>query len=277
VTDEGSGGDLFSGAVESDEKLSATVTYEQLAADGGPGAGGGGGAGRSVRARTCEVQAAPGGPDGGGSENDALSPVSGDLVEDDWYYQTCRYTDTGELSYSGYWQYNPADAVNPGPDLAALARQAYDDVPLTFPEPMTSPAIDIEQITGLPTWLWIDPGGWQTLRARAELAGFWVEVVAEPQRVQWDLGDGEQITCDGPGTPYDPSVADGDQSTDCSHVYQNVSVDQPGGQYAASATIEWSVTWQASTGATGVLADASRTTTFGMTVSERQAVVTYDP
>lgn len=39
----------------------------------------------------------------------------------------------------------------------------------------------------------------------------------------------------------------------------------------------WSVDWEASTGATGTLTDASRTTTFALTVTERQAVVTYDP
>jgi hypothetical protein len=268
--------DLLAGAVRADDSLSASASYQAVGQEG-RGGGNTPGLARPSRPRTCEVHAAPGGPDGGGSENDTLVSVAGALVEDDWYYQTCRYTDTGELSYSGYWQYAPGDPVNPGPDLAALARQAFDEVPLTFPVPVTSPAIDIEQITGLPTWLWIDPGGWAELSAQAEVAGFWVEVAATPQRVTWDMGDGHEVTCDGPGTPYDPTVPDGDQSTDCSHVYQYVSTDQPGGQYTASVTVVWSVDWEASTGATGVLADASRTTTFGLTVGERQAVVTYDP
>ncbi len=89
------------------------------------------------------------------------------------------------------------------------------------------------------------------------------------------MGDGETITCDGPGTPYDPAVADEAQSTACSHVYQDTSVDEPDGRYAASVTVEWSVDWGSSTGATGTLADASRTTTFALTVTERQAVVSY--
>ena len=230
-----------------------------------------------VRERRCEVHAAPGGPDGGASENDNLSQVAGEMVEGDWYYQACRFVDTGELAYSAYWQYTPDDVASPGPDLAAMARQAYDQVPLVFPAPVTSPAIGVDQITGLPTWLWIDPSGWGELSARAEIPGFWVEVAAAPRHVVWDMGDGEQVTCAGPGTPYDPSRPDDDQSTTCSHVYQFVSNDEPDGQYAASVTVIWSVSWRASTGATGVLADASRTTTFGMTVTERQAVVTYDP
>jgi hypothetical protein len=197
------------------------------------------------------------------------------MTEGAWYYTTCRYADTGDLTYASYWQYAPGDPAAPGPDLAALARQAYDQVPFIFPAPATSPAIDVDQITGLPTWLWIDPAGWQELTARAEIPGFWVEVTATPRRVVWDMGDGTVVACDGPGTAYDPVVAASAQRTDCSHVYQHVAADRPGGRYAASATIEWTVRWRASTGATGDLADASRTTTFDLAVSERQAVVSY--
>jgi hypothetical protein len=228
-----------------------------------------------TRPVTCEVHEAPGGPDGGGSENDTLSQFSGTYVDAAWYYQTCRYLDTGGLASSNYWQYTPGNPSNPGPDLAALARQAYDEVPLAFPVPVTSPGIDVDQITGLPTWLWLESGSWSEPSARAEIPGFWVEVTAHPERVVWDMGDGETVTCDGPGTPYDPAVADDAQSSDCSHVYQHTSVDEPDGQYQASVTIQWSVDWDSSTGAGGVLADASRTTTFALTVTERQAVVSY--
>jgi hypothetical protein len=274
----GGGSDAIAGVARSDRNLSATVTYDEVAETGGSSSGGGGGGAVAPRrASTCEVYVTPGGPDGAGTENAARTPLgAGGLVEGDWYYTSCRYDDNGELDYAAYWQYTPADPVNPGPDMEALARRAYDQVPLTFPVPRTSPAIGLEQITGLPTWLWVDPAGWQPLSARAELAGFWVEVTAEPQRVTWDMGDGTVVECDGPGTAYDISLADGAQSTDCQHTYQVVSTDEPAGQYPTSATITWAVTWRASTGDTGVLADASRTTTFGLTVSERQAVVTYD-
>lgn len=266
-------GDALVGATNADDRLTASVSYQQLVATpGGP-------QGRTapVRPVTCEVHEAPGGPDGRGTENDALTPFSGAYVDAAWYYQTCRYLDTGQLASSNYWQYTPGNPTNPGPDLAALARQAYDEVPLGFPVPATSPGIDVDQITGLPTWLWLEPGSWAELSARAEIPGFWVEVTAHPERVVWDMGDGETVTCDGPGTPYDPAVDDNAQSTDCSHVYQYTSVDEPDGRYRASVTIEWSVDWEASTGADGVLADASRTTTFALTVTERQAVVSLDP
>ena len=57
------------------------------------------------------------------------------------------------------------------------------------------------------------------------------------------MGDGETVTCDGPGTPYDPAVADDAQSTECSHVYQDTSVGEPDGRYPASVTVDWSVDW----------------------------------
>jgi hypothetical protein len=83
------------------------------------------------------------------------------------------------------------------------------------------------------------------------------------------------VLCYGPGTPYDPAVDDDAQRTDCSHVYRDVSTGEPGGVYHASATTTWSLAWQASTGETGTLPDVGRTTTFDLTVTERQAVVTY--
>jgi hypothetical protein len=262
-------GGVFSSTFHADEKLSASVSYQELVATPG------GAQTRTapIRPVTCEVHEVPGGPDRQGTENDTLSAFSGTYVEAAWYYQTCRYLDTGQLASSNYWQYTPGNPANPGPDLAALARQAYDEVPLGYPVPATSPGIDVDQITGLPTWLWLEPGSWAELSARAEIPGFWVEVTAHPERVVWDMGDGESVTCDGPGTPYDPAVDDEVQSTDCSHVYQHTSVDEPDGRYQASVTIEWSVDWEASTGTGGVLADASRRTTFALTVTERQAVV----
>src|SRR5262245_21474685 len=79
-----------------------SVTYADLVASGGAPAG------RevaAVRARTCEMWAAPGGPESMGTENRPLAPVVGGLVDGGWYYQTCRYADTGALASSRYWQY----------------------------------------------------------------------------------------------------------------------------------------------------------------------------
>jgi len=207
-----------------------------------------------------------------GTENQPRAPVQGDLVDGAWYYQTCRYTDTGELASSRYWQY-VAGAPGFGPDLAALAASAYDRIPLPFPVPSTSPSLDVRPITGLDTWLWIAPASWQTREATAALAGFSVTVTATPVRVVWDMGEGEApVTCEGPGTVFQDDGPES-QSTDCSYIYRWNSHDQPGDVFRASATVEWAVAWTASTGATGALAPGRRTTTFDVSVKSIEAQI----
>jgi hypothetical protein len=138
---------------------------------------------------------------------------------------------------------------------------------------VTSPGLDLEQITGLPTWMWLEAGAREEHIARADISGFWVEVTAHPHRVVWDMGDGSgSVACDGPGTPYDPGGGDR-QRSDCTHVYQNVSVGESGGVYRASVTIEWTVDWTSSVGQGGTLANVWRTTTFDVAVGQRQAVI----
>jgi hypothetical protein len=204
---------------------------------------------------------------------DQLDSAAGELVEGQWYYLECRWVDTDEVDFADRWLYDPADPES-GPSPEVLARQAYDQVPLVIPQPRTAPPADAQQLVGFPTWLWVEPAAWQTFTASAAIPGLSVTVTATPRRIGWDMGDGTRLTCTGPGTPWNPAGGDG-QTTDCEHAYQFVSTDRPGGRYQVSATVTWSVTWQASTGETGVLPDASRTATFGLAVSERQAIVTY--
>jgi len=262
---------LFRAFMESEDEPSVSVTYEEMvASDGAPGQ-----AAVAVRARVCELWAAPGGPGSMGTENRPLTPVAGGLVDGAWYYQTCRYIDTGELASSRYWQYF-AGVPGFGPDLAALAASAYDRIPLPFPVPSTAPSLEVRPITGLDTWLWIDPAAWQPQEATAALAGFSVTVTATPARVMWDMGEGERaVECDGPGVVWQPEVGDEGQSTDCSYNYRWNSNDEPDGVFTASVTVEWAVAWTASNGDTGVLAPGRRTTTFEVAVKSLEAQICY--
>jgi hypothetical protein len=227
----------------------------------------------AVREKVCEVYGRPAGPLSAERPVRDQLAVADALVEGDHYYLECRWVDTDEVDYADIWQYLPG-TPDPGPDPAALARQAYDQVPLVVPQPATSPPTGEPQVVGLPTWLWIDPAAWGTFTADATIPGLTVTVTATPRAVTWDMGDGTQVTCDGPGTPWAPAGDDG-QRSDCTHTYQFTSAGEPGGRYAASATVTWGVTWAASTGEGGTLVDASRTAAFGLEVTERQAVVSY--
>jgi hypothetical protein len=64
------------------------------------------------------------------------------------------------------------------------------------------------------------------------------------------MGDGGSVTCNGPGTPYDPHAADTSQRSDCTYSYGRSSVGQPGGTFAVTATAYFHATW-AATGAPG--------------------------
>jgi hypothetical protein len=259
---------LFWTAAGGDEP-SVNVIYTDLLASGSTPR-----AATAVRQRACEFWAVPGGPGSMGTENRPLAPVEGGLVDGGWYYQTCLYTDTGELASSRYWQY-VAGAAGVGPDLAALAASAYDRIPLPFPVPSTAPSLEVRPITGLDTWLWIDPAAWEQRQATAELAGFSVTVIAAPVRMLWDMGEGEQpVECDGPGTVWQPEGPE-DQSTDCAYNYRWNSNEEPDGVFRASVTVEWGVAWTASNGATGTLAPGRRTTTFDVAVKSIEAAICY--
>jgi len=139
-----------------------------------------------------------------------------------------------------------------------------------------APSMDGEQITGFPSWLWLDPANWAPVEATASAAGVSVTVTATPVRVEWDMGDGTVVECDGPGVVWNPTGPNPDD-TDCEHVFQHTSVDEPGGRYAGSVTIVWSIAWRANTGETGTLPEGRSSSPLSLLVNEMQAVVTYDP
>ncbi len=115
-------------------------------------------------------------------------------------------------------------------------------VPLVAPTVQTSPPIGSPQLVGFPTWLWIDPAAWGTFDATATVPGLTVTVTATPKQVEWDMGDGNHVTCDGPGTPWVEGTSAA-ADTDCEYTYQFTSADQPGGTYTVTATVTWAVTW----------------------------------
>ena len=88
-----------------------------------------------------------------------------------------------------------AQPRRPGPTWLRWPGRRTTRCPSATRCPVTSPGLDVEQITGLPTWLWLAPGSWGEVEARAEIPGFWVEVTAHPERVVWDMGDGETVVC----------------------------------------------------------------------------------
>jgi hypothetical protein len=241
--------------------------------------GGGSGGGAPQRPFDCLVIELDPATEGLGSVTPGLRNYdvdeAGELTEGHRYYQECWWLDNGSIYYANVWDQGPPGS--PGVNARVLAQSALSRVPFTLPVPYTAPTADGEQITGLPTWLWLDPINWAPVEAHAESAGVSVTVTATPVRVEWDMGDGTVVECDGPGLVWNVE-GNNPQSSDCEHVFQYTSVDEPTGRYEGSVSIVWSIAWRAEpTGETGVLPDGRSSSPLSLLVNEMQAVVTYDP
>jgi hypothetical protein len=123
------------------------------------------------------------------------------------------------------------------------------------------------------SWLWLDGDLWRSHSSSASAGGVTATVTATPTRTLWDMGNGETVVCDGPGTPYDPSRADAAQSTSCSYTYRNSSAGRPGNAYPVTVTVEWQLGWTV-TGAPGggALPGLTTSTSTAVPVGEVQAL-----
>lgn len=247
------GADLRS-EVEQDQDGNATVSVRSRSDGGGSTRSSGG----TVSCRYYETRA---------HDSEALEYRPPDQMEEGGYYWvTCIDSATGDVVRSQYFVYDPGAPAMSG---LGLAQSAMSSLTLGFPDPRTNPGIEHRQLPGIETWLWIDDADWQPVSATASVPGLSATVTATPLRVIWDMGDGSiPVVCEGPGTPYDPDVPPADQASDCTHRYQRR------GSYTASATVTWVLRWSATDGDGGILDPVGRTTTFTMTVAERQAVGT---
>ncbi|MEU5281703.1 ATP/GTP-binding protein [Streptomyces asoensis] len=135
-----------------------------------------------------------------------------------------------------------APAVNVDPEQ--LAREAVDKMLLTGPD-IVSPRAAGNYIVGMPTWMWVNesPTTYGPNSASASLAGVTVTATAKVSKIDWKMGDGSTVTCNGPGTVYVASYGKQDSPT-CGHTYTRTSAGQPGAKYTVTATATWTVEWQ---------------------------------
>jgi hypothetical protein len=161
-----------------------------------------------------------------------------------------------------------APKVNP----ATLAQQAIASADLPTPQISTSPPQSAGAVVNVPTWLWVNVADWRTVSATANVAGYAVTATATPSSVNWNMGDGKTVACNGPGVPYDTSVSDAAQHSDCTYLYSQSSANQPNHAYAVAASVTWAVTWKATDGTQGQLNSIIRTNSVAMPVREIQTI-----
>ncbi|GAA1860948.1 hypothetical protein [Myceligenerans crystallogenes] len=143
---------------------------------------------------------------------------------------------------TGYYWAADAPEVTP-PDPAVLAQQAIDSMQFEPVDIGIAPYDDGESIglVGLPIWLWVANGGDATgpLTSTANVGDWSVTATARLDRIEYDMGDGEVVTCHGPGTPYDESYGN-TPSPDCGYD----AGYQTDGKKTVTATQFFTVTWQ---------------------------------
>lgn len=160
----------------------------------------------------------------------------------------------------------------PAVSAIELARQAFAEVATPGCSMRTSPRPDVV-VVQIETWLWLECP-WVPISATAGVPGLSATVTATPGDVIWDMGDGAQATCEGPGVVWDPTIAVEEQSTYCSYEYRRSSSGEPNGAYTVTATVSWSVSWSASSGEGGSLPTVSRSSSTPIRVGEVQALST---
>ena len=161
----------------------------------------------------------------------------------------------------------------PAVDPRVLAMQAMNTLSLPAPGIRLNPVPPQDQLVNLATWMWLDEATWGPRTSTAAVPGVTVSVTAQPQRVMWDMGNGDQVACDGPGTPYDTTQAEEAQHSDCTYTYRRSSAGQPGERYTITATVEWSATWSvAGAPGGGALPGLTRSSSVAVRVAEIQAV-----
>lgn len=240
---------------------------------------------------------APGGPVAAARPVGAMASDSGRGVHCAWRVEGCSPAATHDTGTQGTWYdvrcsdgtavplgvFVPAGGGNVPPAVMLpgdLARSAANR--LQLPQPLVRHSPAAQALVGLPTWFWVEPAQWRLLRQRTAAGPVWAEVTATPIGTAWDPGDGSPaLSCAGPGTPYDPTRAEGGQSTDCAYSYPRSSALQPQTGptvndrfFNVTVTTSWQVTWIGSGGSAGTLPVLTRSSSSPLAVAQRQTVVT---
>ncbi|GAB3769981.1 hypothetical protein FB382_001520 [Nocardioides ginsengisegetis] len=187
---------------------------------------------------------------------------------------TCYQPQTGIII--NLWAQDPPPNSGIGPTPQQVAQIAIDSMRLSAinigiaPEPGPNSI----GLVGMPVWMWAnnpDNHTYGPATASASAGGIRVTATARVEQITWDMGDGSEVVCRTPGTPYKPSFGNR-RSPDCGHIYDKSSAHEPGGQYVVTATSDWVITWSGA-GQTGTIRLNGLSRSVAITVGEAQVLV----
>ncbi len=113
--------------------------------------------------------------------------------------------ENGATAYLQIFVFDPAEPLGLLDVAGRAADEALKDLLIAAPALRLSPPVGATQLVGVPTWLWVDDP-WTPRQASATLDGVTATVTATPTSVIWDLGEGDTVTCPGPGTAVRPGA-----------------------------------------------------------------------
>lgn len=239
----------------------------QAGGSGSTGGTGGSGSsdGRDPTDKTvCVYKLADPQPPAGSLDWEGHEPGDGAVYE-----QTCGWEGVdGDTIVRMVWLAEPPaqETVDP----AVLAQRAVDSMTLLGPD-IASPRAAGKYTVGVPMWMWVNQSAttFGPNTASASAGGITVTATAKVSKIVWKMGDGDSVTCNGPGTPYQASEGMA-QSPTCGHVYSKTSAGAKNGKFPVTATSTWTIDWQGG-GQAGQLTEI-RQTNVQVAIGELQVV-----
>ncbi|TCC32553.1 hypothetical protein [Kribbella sindirgiensis] len=147
-------------------------------------------------------------------------------------------------------------------DPVTLVYEAIGEMRLGPPQIKTAPGAGQIGLVNMPVWLWVTKteNTWGPIVRSASVPGLTVTVTAQVKAINWAMGDGKTVRCEGPGTPYDASMGVAGSPT-CGHRYVKTSEKLPNCKYPVTAVAQWDVTWESTLGDSGQIAMTQQATT----------------
>jgi hypothetical protein len=156
-------------------------------------------------------------------------------------------------------------------DVTVTVQDAIDDAVERASRAVPGPTLDMNPppaVGGIVNLgLWLALAGQDPVTVRAEAGPHWAEATVTLASTTWDMGNGDVVTCDGPGAP----ITDTDTIDEgpCGYTYRRSSPDDA--PYQLSVTATWAVEY-VSSGGSGTAGTIDRTLAVPYDVDEIQTI-----
>lgn len=193
----------------------------------------------------------------------------------DGQFWTCTECAAGSATCTGqvWWVENGTEPVDP----VAIATQLRVSLPYELADAKIAPPPSYHTYISYKNWLWVQSSQWHTVTASQSVRGATVTLTATPSYTSWDMGNGDTVSCVGPGREWVKGMPE-DAPTNCSYAYDEMQ-DPEGDTWTVTAQINYTLAWTCTGNCGGLtsgdlgeqLAAAGDSTTI--TVYQRQTVV----